>query len=385
MTTDLKGDSDLSFLFQDKTWRPTALETAVQIDMSALSLFSGCGGDTLGLERAGFKVIAFNEYNKAAIETHKANFPDSELICEKNLTDITKIPDSKFEVYNGKIDIIFAGFPCQGFSHAGKKKISDPRNQMFRQFVRVVKTVCPSFFIGENVTGLTSMKSGPNDDDPMMLDLIIQAFREIGYGLTYNLLEGTDYGVPQKRKRVLLVGWDLARYPSFDTAAFWADVSVEGARHQVPKLSSFVTGSLENAYTLKDDEIPEDFNDVATVTHSMMKPTGKPHPFVTLKAGEKLLSSTKRISPHHSEIINLQNPSKTIICTYDHQPRLLVGLKNKHGSYVRTLSPDELKQIQGFPQSFKLCGTHKEKVVQVGNAVPPAFVSAVSTVLYRKL
>lgn len=353
--------------------------------MSAISLFSGCGGDTLGLERAGFKVVAFNEFNKAAIETHKANFPDSELICEKNITDLTKIPDTNFEVYKNKIDVIFAGFPCQGFSNAGKKKMTDPRNQMFRQFVRVVKIVRPRFFIGENVTGLRIMKSGPNEDDPMILDLIIEAFREIGYSLTYNVLEATDYGVPQKRKRLLLIGWDASRYPTFDKETFWKDVSTQGAKNQMPKLSSFVTASLEDVYTLKEDEIPEDFNEVATVTHSQMKPTGKPHPFVTLKAGEKLLSCTKRISPLHSEIMNLRNPSKTIICTYDHQPRLLVGLRNKDGSYVRCLSPDEMKQIQGFPQSFKLCGNHKEKIVQVGNAVPPAFVCAVATVLHGKL
>ena len=352
----------------------------MSLPLTALSLFSGCGGDTLGLESAGFKVLAFNEFNKAAIETHKANFPDSVLIhdADKNISDITKLPSSKFEPYKDKIGIVFAGFPCQGFSHAGKKKATDPRNQMFQQFVRVVATVRPRFFIGENVTGLRTMKSGPGEEDPMMLDLIIQAFREIGYELTYNVLEATDFGVPQKRKRILLVGWDTRVVKSFDASSYWANVSADGAKNPLPKMSSFVKASLNNAYTLKEDEIPEGFTEVAMPVPSTFVPSGTPHPFITLKAGQKLMSCTKRDSPIHSEIIDRTKPSNTIICTYYHQPRLLVGLKNSGGSYIRCLEPDELKQIQGFPKTFKLCGNLKEQIVQVGNAVPPAFVCSVA-------
>jgi DNA (cytosine-5)-methyltransferase 1 len=127
-----------------------------------------------------------------------------------------------------------------------------------------------------------------------------------------------------------------------------------------------------------------------------IQPTGISHPYVTLKATtfdetymEKtydcLLSCEKRISPIHSEILNLNNPCKTIICTYDHQPRLLVGLKSPSASYVRCLLPDELKQIQGFPQTFKLTGSQKEQIVQVGNAVPPALVEAIGRQLLAKV
>jgi len=81
--------------------------------MKAVSLFSGCGGDTLGLERAGYKVVAFSEFNKAAVATHLANFPDSEhLVDASNNSDITKIPNEAFQKYKDQIDIIFAGFPC---------------------------------------------------------------------------------------------------------------------------------------------------------------------------------------------------------------------------------------------------------------------------------
>ncbi len=359
----------------------TALKTALpgsKMPATAISLFSGCGGDSFGLERAGYKIIAFNEFNKAAIETHTQNFPESILLQDKS-PDITKVPDSVFQPYKGKVDIVFAGFPCQGFSRAGKKKANDPRNQMYLQFVRVVKNTEPKFFIGENVTGLQSMKSGPGENDPLVLDNIRKAFGDIGYDMTYKVLEAVDYGVPQKRKRILLVGWRKDRVTNFDPASFWASVSEWGSKQKLPKLRSFVTNSLECAYKLKADEVPTGFQNNALLVSDDVMPTGSPHPFVVLKAGEKLLSCTKRDSPIHSEIIDVDKPSKTIICTYDHQPRLLVGLKKPNGDcFVRTLLPDELKQIQGFPATFQVTGNGKEKVVQIGNAVPPALVQAVA-------
>lgn len=278
---------------------------------------------------------------------------------------------------------------CQGFSKAGKKKVSDPRNQMYNQFVRVAKITKPDFIIGENVPGLTSMKSGPKDEDPLMLDLIQKAFKDIGYETTHQVLEATRFGVPQKRKRLLLIGWDTTKFPRFDPASFWASVSNWGAQQTTPLLRSFVTASMEGAYQLQDGEVPDNFRDVALPLPydgsrgtTGPEPSGKPHPFVALKAKAKLLSCSKRISPVHSEIVSLDNPSKTIICTYDHQPRLLVGTyKADSRCFVRTFLPQELKQIQGFPADYVVLGNQKEQVVQIGNAVPPALVQGVAHVL----
>jgi len=373
----------------------TALETALMDSRpKAISLFSGCGGDSLGLENAGFNVVAFSEFKTAAINTHLANFPNSTLLKDsKDCPDISKIPDSLFEAYKD-ISVVFAGFPCQGFSSAGKRKLTDSRNQMFRHFVRVVKATQPPYFIGENVSGLLSMKSGPKPEDPSMLEIIRQAFSEIGYSLTYKVLEATDYGVPQSRKRLLIVGWKTGQ--PFDAESFWTSVATWGHQQHVPKLSSFIQQSLEGAHKLESKAVPPNFDTVAIQISEDIQPSGTPHPYVTLKSTsfdqtynektyDRLLSCGKRDSPIHSEILNLNNPSKTIICTYDHQPRLLVGLKSPSASYVRTLFPDELKQIQGFSASFKLTGNIKEQIVQVGNAVPPALVEAICRELFVKL
>ena len=353
--------------------------------LQAISLFSGCGGDTLGLERAGFQVVAFNEFHKPAIQTHLTNFPHSVLLKDpatNGSADITKVPDTVFAPYTGKVQVIFAGFPCQGFSRAGKKNIQDPRNQMFRQFVRVARIVKPQFIIGENVTGLLTMKSGPNENDPLMLDIIKQAFLEIGYTLTYKVLEATDFGVPQKRKRILLVGWDSRSQARMDPASFWASVSANGARLPQVSQSAFVTNSMECAHLIPSACVPEHFTDYALSVAEDAAPTDIPHPYVVLKSRENLLSCSKRDSPVHSEIIDINRPSKTIICTYDHQPRLLVGLKKASGaSYARCLVPDELKQIQGFPSDFVITGNKKEKITQIGNAVPPPMIHSVASAL----
>jgi DNA (cytosine-5)-methyltransferase 1 len=346
----------------------------------AISLFSGCGGDTLGMERAGGKVIAFSEMNKAAIETHNTNFPDSVFLCDpvSKSGDITKIPDAVFAQYKGGADVIFAGFPCQGVSHAGKKKATDPRNQMFRQFVRATKLIEPKFVIGENVTGLLTMKSGVAETDPLLFDVIRDEFKKIGYELSHCQIEATDMGVPQKRKRILIVGWKVGT--EFDPTSFWATVHSWGAGQPMPKMRSFVAASLVDAHPLANP--PEGFTGYALEVGPEATASGVPHPFVVLKAGEKLLSCSKRASPIHSEIVDLDRPSKTIICTYDHQPRLLVGLRRGDEAWARTFFPDELKQIQGFPADFVLRGNKKEQVVQVGNAVPPALVEGVARALF---
>ena len=95
------------------------------------------------------------------------------------------------------------------------------------------------------------------------------------------------------------------------------------------------------------------------------------------KTHDNLFSFGKRISPIHAEIIDIRAPAKTIICTYNHQPRFFVPIKNKSGTYLRTILPDELKQIQGFPADYKIAGNNKQQIVQVGNAVPPPLIEKI--------
>lgn len=360
----------------------------------ALSLFAGMGGDCLGMKDAGWNVIAFNEFNKHAIITHKANFPSSIQIqnlekkkdADKN--NIQMIPDSEFEKYKNVVELIFAGHPCQGFSHGGKKMPEDPRNTLFREFARVARLIKPKFIIGENVDGLLSRKTVEGEK---FIDVIVAEFDAIGYHVKFQVCNASEYGIPQLRKRLFYVGIrkDLEREYTFP-------LPVKAKKGMLPNLKDIVKFDMTGAIRI----VPDDFDMNSLPKECVLTDmdncedeiADKVHPFLRVNAKTRnkeylgkvhrtLLSFGKRESSNHGEIIDIRNPSKTIICTYDHQPRLYVPLRNKNGYYLRCLLPDELKQIQAFPADFKLVGTVKEQIKQIGNAVPPKLVKQIVEVL----
>lgn len=324
----------------------------------AISLFSGAGGDTIGMEQAGIKVVAFSENNSACVRTHKKMFPDSKWLGESVKGDISKIPDSEFEVYKGKIFVVFAGFPCQGFSNAGKKDINDPRNRMFHEFLRVVRIVQPDWIMGENVAGLLTKKT--DDGESKVIDVIQSHFAEIGYPIVFNVFDMSKVGVPQKRKRLAIVGNRLGI--SYNLPEF---------NEQQKGLEDILEPSLENAIETNLD-IP---NDCSIEVPNELEPTGTPHSYLVLKHNENLISFRKRDSPIHSQILDIHSPCKTIICAHTFQPRLYVGLRKPNGKkYIRTLLPREAAQIQGFPRDHCFEGSIDDQLRQIGNAVPALFV-----------
>ena len=349
---------------------------------NCISLFSGLGGDTLGMEAAGFKCVAFNEIEKHFVKVHLDNFPDSKFIgTPDGKGDITKVPDSEFEPYAGSSDLVFAGFPCQGFSHAGKKDDADPRNKLFYEFLRVVRITNPRFIIGENVPGLLRRKT---DDKSMnVIDKIAQEFGSIGYKLTWKVLDSSDFGVPQSRKRLFIVGfkntddynkwnWDTLKVPSV----------FPSEKRGVGEVLD--TKSLYRAIAI-DGELAGGMNTI-TYTGDTQEITGAPHSYLVKKVGDTEISYGRRISPTHSEILNHEKPCKTLISTYARMPRLLVGLKGDDGKrWIRTLTPDEGKQIQGFPETYKLDKSPNDTKswVMIGNAAPPPVVGAISLGISR--
>jgi DNA (cytosine-5)-methyltransferase 1 len=354
-----------------------------KIVYNSISLFSGLGGDSLGMKLAGCKLMAYNELKPTFCKSHDANFPDSELICEGKIHDISKLKDSCFEKYNGKTDILFAGFPCNSFSSAGKRKLDDPRDTMFLEFLRVTKLTKPWLIIGENVKGLLTKKTSNKE---LFIDVIVAEFEKLNYEVIYKVFKTEQYNVPQKRERLIILGIKK------DNPYGWKPSFPEPQLSE-PNLKSIVKYDMTGAVKI-DSEWIEDIPDECILTNmndkNEYKDNNGGHPYLLSKinAGEidrfyngkqydNLFSFGKRGSPIHCEIIDIRNPSKTIICTYEHQPRLFVLLQNPSGFYLRCLLPDELKQIQGFPIDYKVCGTNKEKIIQIGNAVPPPLVRAI--------
>ena len=352
-------------------------------EFTAISLFSGLGGDSLGLKQAGCKVIAYNELKPAFCKSHDANFPDSELIHEGKVHDITKLKDETFVKYKGKTDIIFSGFPCSSFSSAGKRKLDDPRDTLFFQFLRATKIIQPNMIIGENVKGLLTKKTSKGD---LFIDIIVEEFEKIGYDVIYQVFKCDDYDVPQSRERLIILGIKK------DNPHGW-QVSFPEPLTTNPNLISIIKYDMNGAIKV-DSEWFKDIPDECILTNmsdtNTYKDDNDAHPYLVSKivAGDDeksyngkdydyLFSFGKRGSPIHCEIIDIRQPSKTIICTYEHQPRLFVPLKNPSGCYLRMLLPDELKQIQGFPEDYIVCGNIKEQIIQIGNAVPPPLIKAI--------
>jgi DNA (cytosine-5)-methyltransferase 1 len=322
---------------------------------NAISLFSGMGGDSVGLTNAGWTVVAFNEFWQPAIDTHKLN-----LAGEYIEGSIRDVPDAAFQKFTGKVDLIFAGFPCQGFSHAGKKNANDRRNELVYEFARAVRIIKPKFIIGENVPGLLSRTS---PDGTPIIDIIRTLFADIGYTIQHHVVNSADVGVPQSRKRLLIVGSN-SELPIIT----------------IPKLPhvgfrKVLLPTLEGALLVS--EFPEGTKAITTTE----EPSGKPHPWLVKSVNAGLVSAGKRISAHHVEVVDPDMPCKTIICTYERQPRLFVALTNGKNKYLRMFVPDELKQIQGFPASYVVSGSVKEQIIQIGNAVSPPVARAIAAQL----
>jgi len=157
------------------------------------SLFAGCGGLDLGFIQAGFDVVWANDFDKDAVSSYEANIGKHIV-----LGDITKIPSSDIP---DDIDIVLGGFPCQGFSVNNiKRSMKDERNFLYRELMRVIADKKPKFFVGENVKGLMSMQKGA------VIQMIVNDFKSLGYNVDFKVLKASDYGVPQNRERVFIIG-----------------------------------------------------------------------------------------------------------------------------------------------------------------------------------
>lgn len=334
-------------------------------EITAISLFSGAGGDTLGMKNAGINVVGYVEFDSNAIKTHEHNFPS----CKQIGKDITKITDNEFKKYN--VDIIFGGFPCQSFSHGGKKKSNDKRGFLYQEFVRAAKIIKPKFIIGENVQGLLSRKM---DNGVLFINKIVDEFTNIGYTMKYTLFNMKDYGIPQSRKRVIIYGIrnDLNIKCNLE--------NVKTVKYKIFN-KDIIKFSLENSLKIENDNIIKNIKKGDCVTNLINTDVehGKPPTNLIKCYKEGKISFRTRASPTHSCIVDLNDVSRTILCSYGRMPRLFIAILNFNGYYLRPYTITELQMIQGFPIDFKFFGTYIEKIKQIGNAIAPPFVKHITT------
>lgn len=185
--------------------------------MNVVSLFSGAGGMDLGFINKGFNIVWANDFDKDAVNTYSLNIG-------KHIFsgDITKI-DIKDHVKD-KVDVVIGGFPCQGFSIANKNRgMHDKRNFLYLELLKAIEVLKPKFFVAENVKGLIGMNNGE------VIKLIISDFEKLGYKVDYKLLNSADYGVPQKRERVIIIGNNIGLNNTFPEVEYFPKEVLENS------------------------------------------------------------------------------------------------------------------------------------------------------------
>lgn len=308
-----------------------------------IDLFSGAGGLSCGLVMAGFTPVASVEIMPEAVETYKYNFINKKGFNEKVETRDIRTQEVKEELYktigNQHIDLIVGGFPCQGFSMAGNRVVSDPRNSLYLEMLEIVKNIKPDYVVMENVEGLRSMLNGKVETQ------IINDYKEIGYEINVTTLNAADYGVAQLRRRVIFIGNRIGKKNY----------------HPKPLYEPNNYKTLGSAiYKFMNIDEDKSINHVFTRhTEDMKKRLAKVPEGASLF---KDYSDSWKKSPW-------DKPSCTIKENH--------GAVNIHPKLPRVLTAREIAAIQSFPDDFIFKGAKKWQLVQIGNAVPPLLGKAI--------
>ena len=304
----------------------------------------------LGLEQSGIEVLVSSDHAKYAFETHKLNWPTLPFICK----DARQLSSSELlAAANGVApDIIFGGPPCQGFSTLGDKLSSDPRNDLFRAFARIVGELSPKFVLIENVKSLVTMYQGRFAKE------IKQTFESMGYTMHMQVLNAANYGVPQLRERVFFFGTKHS-----------ADFEFPKATHG---------DGLEKPYQTVWDAICDLAQNSKPVSnHSVLSHSER------VVARYKLIPEGGRLPPPHElpEEIRRNNFGNTYKRLHRHQPSLTMVPGNNafpiHPVLHRSLTPREAARLQSFPDEFVFAGDRRNQCILVGNAVPPKLAFAI--------
>jgi len=289
-----------------------------------IDLFAGAGGLGLGFEQAGFIQAGFVEFWKPAIETQLLHNEKAKLIGE-DIIEVHK--DQLKDVLNS--DVIVGGPPCQGFSMAGSRNPNDKRNTLFLDYLRIVSIVKPRFCVMENVKGIYTMKSA---EGQYVFKIIVDEFEKLGYTVIVKVLNSFNYGVPQRRQRVIFIAM-MDAPEDFKVKFPWPK----------PVDKIFVRDIMNLPY----EEI-EKIQHVYTKNKKLMK------------KGFYLVPG-KKLSSYGSAGIKLKWGAA---CTITKTGRY------SHPEFNRLISIREAARIQTFPDSYEFAGNNDEMYGQIGNAVP---------------
>lgn len=292
--------------------------------MKVVSLFSGAGGLDLGFKMAGHEIIWANDLYEDAVETYQHNIGDH-IICE-DISNISTddIPDC---------DIIIGGFPCQGFSVANTKRSeTDERNALYKQLIRVIAAKRPKFFLAENVKGITNFAKGK------VFQMILNDFSNLGYVVNHEVLNAADYGVPQTRERVIIIG---VRNDINFIYTYPKPPHNKNGDKGLPKWVSVADAMLP----IPDPDLPNKLPN---------------HEYSKYKLQFNGYLGHRALDP--------EKPAPTVTARGDNKGGVVIL---PHPNAQRRMSCRELAAVQSFPLDYEFFGNRSSVYRQIGNAVPP--------------
>jgi DNA (cytosine-5)-methyltransferase 1 len=358
-----------------------------------IDLFSGAGGLSLGFEQAGFNIVAAVEIDPIHCAVHKYNFPNSTTICASVAELSGKEIRQRSEVGSKEIDCVFGGAPCQGFSMIGKRILEDPRNHLVFHYVRLVNELQPKYCVFENVKGLTI------GNHKKFLHELIEALNHAGYNvlLPYQVLNAADYGVPQDRRRLFLIGArkdeELPIYPKPTN-----QVSVMDAIGDLPDVDCFdellINDSISIHFDTKsqyakrlrgflidpdDLSYPRNFN-----PHVLSSSLRTEHTELSRKRfTETKHGKTESISRFYK--LHPDGLCNTLRAGTDSARGAFTSPRPIHPFYPRVITVREAARLHSYPDWFRFHVTKWHGFRQIGNSVPPLLGRAIAKQIVQAL
>lgn len=353
---------------------------SMEENLNVIDLFSGCGGSALGFQQAGFSVKVAVDNDKNASESFQINFPD----CAVLTSDISYLSGKDLlkagGLKSGKEVILIACPPCQGFSSARRnsQRLSDPRNKLIYEFLRIVEEIKPLAFVLENVPGLAN-----GIGKPLFLQ-ILQRLHELGYRTVYDVVNAADYGVPQKRKRLVLMGTNNSDIRLAFPLKTNADPSTSSelppwntVREVVHNLPAINAGEKHPGDPLHTSASLAEIN--------LRRIQNTPHDGGDRTSwAENLVLECHKGTNGHKDVygrMKWDSPSPTMTggCGMISKGRF------GHPEQNRAISLREAARLQTFPDSFKFAGNFGQIAKQIGNAVPPLLAKRAADALLRSM
>lgn len=349
-------------------------------NLGIIDLFSGCGGSALGFRQAGFSIKVAVDIDKNASATFQVNFPD----CAVFPSDITYLSGKDLlkagGFKDGKEVVLIACPPCQGFSSARRnsQRLTDPRNKLIYEFLRLVEEITPLAFVMENVPGLAN-----GIGKPLFLQ-ILQRLHELGYQTVYDVVNAADYGIPQKRKRLILIG---TNNPDI-RLTFPTKTNTDPTLSDDLPAWNTVKDTMHNLPAIKAGEkYPEDplhaSASLAEINLRRLKQT--PHDGGDRTSwSEDLILECHKKSKGHKDVYgrmkwNYPSPTITGGCGMISKGRF------GHPEQNRAISLREAARLQTFPDTFKFLGNFGQIAEQIGNAVPPLLAKRAADALLKSM